>query len=148
MGANIDIDSLPQIQEDLTKIQLSYAVADLSKSQHDKDRGARALKEPFDNLKRDILKGGGAKMYPRNHRFCSVLDLRSNQGGDDGQKSVVMFESYKGIEPEKWNYVPPGDNTSFGYFHRAKSCIIPGTTKKQKAKMTAMSGGPHMTVYS
>jgi len=114
--------------------------------------GARPFAQTFGKLKLDKK----VEDYPRNCRFCSVVDLRGNtldeQKQDDlecGKAEVVMFESaQRQGDHDKLDEVKTASNTALGYFHRAKACIIPDfkDKAKDKAPLDSMTLGPHFTL--
>ena len=141
-----ELDRIPVIQEELKKHELAHFHKELA---GDPLGGARPFMDAFGELKR------GKKDYPRNNRFCAVVDMRGDGSGDDQKKD----EDPKGKKAENEcgkadlllfqnnDTVNTGDNTALGYFHRAKNCIIPDKASKDgTAKMNAMSIGPHLTV--
>lgn len=154
------IDSLSEIKQGLEKCNLVHEQIKLAGADATSQRqGARILNEAFSKIEAHKQKEENLSDYPRNKRMCSIVDMRS--GGDaasddakDDAKSddkdpnpadVLMFESAKG--PGDCAKVPTHDNTAMGYFHRAKSVIIPDAEKSGAGKMNATTSGPHFTVW-
>jgi len=121
-GSDVAAGTLDEIKGELDKLKLKHVTVNESMRV-----GYRPLMDAFQELQKQ------KKEYPRNHRFCSVVDLRD---GSDQKAGVVLFET-----PDN---VPTGSNTSLQYFDRAKAGIVPSTDPKQA--VNSVCKGPQMTL--
>lgn len=139
------LDALPQIGETLETCKLCYQIVKLSGSgaTGKQENGDRSLFKAFNGIRAQKL-FHGIREYPRNRRICSIVDMR--KGDDKDTDDVLMFESHKGPGNPDCDEVRTGTDTAMGYFHRAKTVIIPDSADKEGAELGSMSQGPHLTV--
>ena len=145
------IDPLSSVRKELTACNLSNQPVVMSEG------GARPLTAAFKAIQ-EAKRKDGIKSYPQNYRLCSIVDMRvtGDAPADDGKEddgkedekgiNALMFESAKGYDQVRPAELGTDSNTAMGYFHRAKSVIIPDASPDAVAKINAISTGAHFTV--
>ena len=103
---------------------------------------ASRTKEAYQHLEGKV----GVKAFPRNKRFCSVMDFRKEDG--DQSDNFFVFRPVEGSDNVKQN------PSSLNYFNNAKTSILPADSDQKQnddddgdiESFNVTTTGPQITV--
>ena len=128
------LDNVPE------KLQQNNCLFIRQKANDVKDVKAGLFDTCFEKFKKVPIsqkyKGKELENYPRQHRFCSILDRRSaNKEKDvcDGDE-VIFYEP-----PNDCNSFPPNGQVPMFYFETSRTCVLPGYVGSDDEKNSMMS---------